>query len=208
MQQENTQNPENIIILATNNLGKVKELEESLAQHTHCSYIAQSEFAVPEVEETGLTFVENALIKARNACSHSGLPSLADDSGLIVPALNDQPGIYSARYAGNARSFDDNINKLLNELDHTAEEDRYAYFVCNIVYLRSAEDPIPLIFQGMWEGRITNEPKGDKGFGYDPVFFVPEHNCTAAELDLNIKNQISHRAQAIDSFKNFLQEDF
>jgi len=205
MQQENT---ENTIILATNNLGKVQELQDALSQHTQCKYIAQSEFAIPEIEETGLTFVENALIKARNACQHSGLPSLADDSGLIVPALGDQPGIYSARYAHNAKSFNDNINKLLNELDHTPEEDRFAYFVCNIVYLRSHDDPIPLIFQGMWEGRITTEPRGTNGFGYDPVFFVPEHNCTAAEIDLEIKNAISHRAQAINNFKEFLQEGF
>ena len=199
--------PENSIILATNNLGKITELKVALESHTSCNYIAQSEFAVPEIEETGLTFVENAILKARNACQHSGMPSLADDSGLIVPAINDQPGIYSARYASNAKSFNDNINKLLNELDQISEEDRYAYFVCNIVYLRTFDDPIPLVFQGMWEGRITTEPSGANGFGYDPVFYVPDYNCTAAELDSEIKNQISHRAQAINSFKDFLQSD-
>lgn len=197
--------PANSIVLATNNLGKVTELKEALESHTTCNYVAQSEFAVPEIEETGLTFVENAILKARNACQHSGMPSLADDSGLIVPAINDQPGIYSARYASNAKSFNDNINKLLNELDQIPEEDRYAYFVCNIVYLRTFDDPIPLVFQGMWEGKITTEPSGTNGFGYDPVFYVPEYNCTAAELDLGLKNKISHRAQAINSFKDFLQ---
>ena len=196
---------ENSIVLATNNIGKIKEMKESLEFHESCNYIAQSEFDVPEIEETGLTFVENAILKARNACHHTGMPSLADDSGLIVPVINDQPGIYSARYAGNARSFDDNINKLLGELDQVPDNERYAYFVCNIVYLRAFDDPIPLVFQGMWEGQITLEPSGSNGFGYDPVFYIPEYKCTAAELDIEIKNKISHRAQAINSFKDFLQ---
>ncbi len=194
---------QNTIIIASNNKGKLIEFEDALAG-TSCQFIPQDEYSVPEAEETGSTFVENAILKARNACIHSNVPAIADDSGLVVPAINDEPGIYSARYAGENKSFPNNIEKLLHELNETPQEQRYAYFICVLAYLRHPDDPIPMIFQGIWEGEITFEPKGDKGFGYDPVFYVPEHQCTAAQLELDIKNKISHRAQALNNFKRFL----
>ena len=194
---------QNTIIIASNNKGKLIEFEDALAG-TSCQFIPQDEYSVPEAEETGSTFVENAILKARNACIHSNMPAIADDSGLVVPAINDEPGIYSARYAGENKSFPNNIEKLLHELNETPQEQRYAYFICVLAYLRHPDDPIPMIFQGIWEGEITFEPKGDKGFGYDPVFYVPEHQCTAAQLELDIKNKISHRAQALNNFKRFL----
>jgi XTP/dITP diphosphohydrolase len=191
------------IIIASNNKGKLTEFQAAL-EHIQHQFLPQEEYSVPEAEETGLTFVENALIKARNACIHSNLPAIADDSGLVVPAINDEPGIYSARYAGDNKSFPHNIEKLLNELDETPAEERYAYFICVLAYLRHPDDPIPMIFQGIWEGSIVFEPTGNNGFGYDPIFYVPEHQCTAAQLDLDTKNIISHRAQALNNFKNFL----
>ena len=196
---------QNTIIIASNNKGKLIEFEDALTG-TSCQFIPQDEYSVPEAEETGSTFVENAILKARNACIHSNMPAIADDSGLVVPAINDEPGIYSARYAGENRSFPNNIEKLLHELNETPEEQRYAYFICVLAYLRHPDDPIPMIFQGIWEGSITFEPKGDKGFGYDPVFYVPEHQCTAAQLELEIKNRISHRAQALNNFKRFIMQ--
>lgn len=196
---------QNTIIIGSNNKGKLIEFEDAL-KNTQYQFIPQDDYYVPEAEETGLTFVENAILKARNACIHSNMPAIADDSGLVVPAINDEPGIYSARYAGEQKSFPDNIAKLLHELDETPQEQRYAYFICVLAYLRHPDDPIPMIFQGIWEGEITFEPEGDKGFGYDPVFYVPEHQCTAAELELDIKNKISHRAQALDNFKKFIMQ--
>jgi XTP/dITP diphosphohydrolase len=196
---------QNTIIIASNNKGKLIEFEDALKNTQH-QFLPQDEYSVPEAEETGLTFVENAILKARNACVHSNMPAIADDSGLVVPAINDEPGIYSARYAGENKSFPNNIEKLLHELDETPQEQRYAYFICVLAYLRHPDDPIPMIFQGIWEGEITFEPEGDKGFGYDPVFYVPEYQCTAAELELEIKNKISHRAQALNNFKRFLMQ--
>ena len=196
---------QNTIIIASNNNGKLIEFEDALSE-TSYQFIPQNEYSIPEIPETGLTFVENALLKARNACEHSNLPAISDDSGLVVPAINDEPGIYSARYAGEKKSFTDNIAKLLHELDETPQEQRYAYFICVLAYLRHPDDPIPMIFQGIWEGEITFEPKGDKGFGYDPIFYVPEYKCTAAELELEIKNKFSHRAQALNNFKKFLMQ--
>ena len=196
---------QNTIIIGSNNKGKLIEFEDALKNTQH-QFLPQDEYSVPEAEETGLTFVENAILKARNACIHSNMPAIADDSGLVVPAINDEPGIYSARYAGEQKSFPDNIAKLLHELDETPQEQRYAYFISVLAYLRHPDDPIPMIFQGIWEGEITFEPKGDKGFGYDPIFYVPEYQCTAAELELDIKNKISHRAQALNNFKRFLMQ--
>jgi len=184
------------IVLASGNKGKVREIQ-SLLSGTDINIVPQSAFDVIEVEETGLTFVENAILKARNAARHTGLPAIADDSGIEVDALNGQPGIYSARFAGNGASDADNLNKLLTELKDVPESKRTARFQCLMVYLRHAEDPTPLICQGTWEGRILFEARGDNGFGYDPVFYVPTHDCSSAELDPDSKNSISHRGQAL-----------
>jgi XTP/dITP diphosphohydrolase len=184
------------IILASNNAGKVREINAMLTGHD-LQVVAQSEFSVPEIEETGLTFVENAILKARNASRHAGLPAIADDSGIEIPALNGRPGIYSARYAGKGASDEDNLYKLMDEIRKLPEEKRQARFVCLMVYLRHADDPVPLIAEGIWEGIAMTEPKGKNGFGYDPMFYVPAHQCTSAELPPDIKNSISHRGQAL-----------
>ncbi|KPK72449.1 MAG: non-canonical purine NTP pyrophosphatase [Acidithiobacillales bacterium SM23_46] len=184
------------VVLASGNPGKVRELSQILAG-LDISVVPQSEFGVPEAEEIGLTFVENALLKARNAASHTGLPSIADDSGIEVDALNGAPGIYSARYAGKGAGDGQNLRKLLKALDEVPDAKRGARFVCVIVYLRHAADPTPVIAQGIWEGRILREARGSGGFGYDPVFWVPTHNCSSAELPAEVKNTISHRGQAL-----------
>ncbi len=184
------------IVLASNNKGKVREINQILAE-LDISVLPQSEFNVDEAEETGLTFVENAILKARNAAEQSGLPAIADDSGIEVDALNGEPGIYSARYAGVGASDEDNLQKLLNALQDVPDEKRTARFQCLMVYMRHANDPTPLICQGVWEGIITHEPQGENGFGYDPVFYVPDHNCTSAQLSAEVKNALSHRGQAL-----------
>jgi len=184
------------IVLATGNLGKVREINELLADHD-MEVIPQSAFGVPEAEETGLTFVENAMIKARNAALHTGLPAIADDSGLEVDALQGAPGIYSSRYAGAGASDRDNLEKLLAELADLAIEQRHARFQCVMVYMRHHLDPTPLICQGTWEGHILFAARGSNGFGYDPVFYVPSHDCSSAELPPEIKNRLSHRGQAL-----------
>ncbi len=184
------------IVLASNNKGKVREINQILSG-LDVSVRPQSEFDIEEVEETGLTFVENAILKARNAAEHSGLAAIADDSGIEVDALKGQPGIYSARYAGVGASDEDNLQKLLGALQDVPEEKRTARFQCLMVYMQHAADPTPIICQGSWEGIITLEPQGENGFGYDPVFFVPEHNCTSAQLSAEVKNQLSHRGQAL-----------
>lgn len=184
------------IVLATGNPGKVREFNAVLTG-LEVEIVPQSAFAVPEVEETGLSFVENALLKARNAARHTGLPALADDSGLVVDALEGAPGIYSARYAGPEADDRANIAKLLAELGETPAEWRGARFHCALALLRHATDPMPLICQASWEGLITFEPYGDGGFGYDPVFLVPSEAQTAAELDPAVKNRLSHRGQAL-----------
>jgi XTP/dITP diphosphohydrolase len=184
------------IVLATGNSGKVREINELLAGHD-VEVIPQSAFQVPEAEETGLTFVENALIKARNAARHAGSPAIADDSGLEVDALWGAPGIHSSRFAGADASDRDNVEKLLAALADVAEERRTARFQCVMVYLRHPRDPTPLICQGTWEGRVLFAPRGSNGFGYDPVFYVPGHECSAAELPPEVKNRLSHRGQAL-----------
>jgi XTP/dITP diphosphohydrolase len=184
------------IVLASNNPGKVREIGQMLAD-LDLQVLPQSAFNIEEVEETGLSFVENAILKARHAAAESGLPAIADDSGLEVDALNGAPGIYSARYAGPGASDTQNLQKLLTELEKVPEAQRTARFQCLMVYMRHAQDPTPLICQGTWEGRITFEPRGESGFGYDPVFFVPSHNCTSAELAPEVKNQLSHRGQSL-----------
>lgn len=184
------------IVLASNNQGKVREIGQMLAE-LELEVVPQSTFNIEDAEETGLTFVENAIIKARHASAAAGLPAIADDSGLEVDALNGAPGIYSARYAGKGASDEQNLQKLLNELENIPEAERTARFQCLMVYMRHAQDPTPIICQGTWEGIITLEPRGDNGFGYDPVFFVPGHQCTSAQLAPKVKNQLSHRGQAL-----------
>lgn len=183
-------------ILATNNQGKVAEFQQLLAPF-NWQIIPQSEFNLPSVEETGLTFIENAIIKARYASEKTGLPAIADDSGLEVDALNGAPGIYSARYAGEHGDFSANNQKLLTELATLSIEQRTARFQCVLVYLKHSKDPSPLVCQGTWEGYISTKLHGHNGFGYDPLFFLPEYNCTAGELDPELKNRISHRGQAL-----------
>jgi XTP/dITP diphosphohydrolase len=184
------------IVLASNNPGKVREINQ-LLNDFDIQVLAQSEFQVPEVEETGLTFVENAILKARNAAALTGLPAIADDSGIEVDALKGAPGIRSARFAGAGASDRDNLDKLLEELQEVPENRRSARFQCLMVYMRHHLDPTPLICQGTWEGRILLEPRGSGGFGYDPIFYVPTHDCASAELPPEVKNQLSHRGQAL-----------
>jgi XTP/dITP diphosphohydrolase len=182
-----------IVVLASGNVGKLRELDAVLAP-LGLSLKPQSEFDVPEVEETGLSFVENAIIKARAAAAHSGLPAIADDSGLEVDYLDGAPGIYSARYSGAGDAA--NNTRLLQELHDVPEAQRSARFQCVLVYMRHALDPTPLVCQASWEGAILFAPTGEHGFGYDPLFYVPEYQCSSAQLPPEIKNRISHRAKA------------
>ena len=184
------------IVLASGNKGKVREFNQLLGE-LDIEVVPQSEFDVPEAEETGLTFVENAILKARNAAAHTGLPAIADDSGIEVDALKGAPGIYSARYSGPGASDEANCDKLLRELEGVSEAERSARFQCLLVLMEHDKDPTPIICQGTWEGRITTAPQGDNGFGYDPVFYVPQHDCTAAQLSPEQKNSLSHRGQAL-----------
>jgi len=189
------------IVLASGNLGKIKEIQALLAGH---QIVAQSAFNVAEADETACTFVENALIKARNAALHCNLPAIADDSGLVVDALNGYPGVISARYAGVGATDQDNIKKLLLALDGVPEAQRTARFICVMVFMAHANDPCPIIAQGVWEGKILTKPAGSNGFGYDPVFWVPDHQCASAELSADDKNAMSHRGQAIRSLTQML----
>lgn len=184
------------IVLASGNSGKLHEFRELLHD---CGFEikAQSEFDVPNVEETGLTFVENAILKARQACEITGLPAIADDSGIEVDALRGEPGIYSARFAGENASDHDNNEKLLQLLRHVPSEQRTARYQCVLVFMQHAGDPTPIICQASWEGHILTAPVGEQGFGYDPLFFVTEQNCSAAQLDKAQKNAISHRGKAM-----------
>jgi XTP/dITP diphosphohydrolase len=184
------------VVLATGNAGKLKEIREMLAG-LDLEVISQRELGIADAEETGLSFVENALLKAHHAAAAAGLPAIADDSGIEVDALNGAPGVYSARYAGPQASDADNNRKLLEALRRLPPEKRTARFQCLMVYLRHAQDPVPLICQGTWEGRILEAPRGANGFGYDPLFFVPSENCSSAELPPERKNALSHRGQAL-----------
>jgi len=184
------------IVLATGNQGKVKELANML-QNLDISIVPQSDFNVPEVAETGTTFVENAIIKARHAAKITGLPAIADDSGLAVDFLQGAPGIYSSRYAGENANDQKNIDKLLIALKDVPETQRSARFLCVLVFMRHSEDPTPIICQGSWEGIITTTQSGEQGFGYDPVFYVPSQKLTSAQLSREVKNQLSHRGQAL-----------
>ncbi len=192
------------LVLASSNAGKVREFNQ-LLEGSDIEIIPQSEYSVAEIEETGLSFVENAILKARNAAEQTGLPAVADDSGLEVDALQGAPGIHSARYAGADASDQDNLDTLLQALEGVPDEQRSARFQCLMVYLRHAKDPTPRIFQGTWEGRILHEARGTNGFGYDPVFYVPDQGCSSAQLPPEVKNRLSHRGQALRRLVNSLR---
>ena len=193
--------PFDTLVLASSNKGKLAELQTMLGDKV--KILPQSDFIDEDVEETGLTFVENALLKARHAARASGLPALADDSGLAVDALGGAPGIYSARYAGGEGDTANNA-KLLQALENVPTEARGAQFICALALLRHADDPMPIICEGIWEGRMLNEARGAHGFGYDPLFWVPERKCSSAELSPAEKNQLSHRARAMAQLRQRL----
>lgn len=184
------------VVLATGNPGKVRELADLLSAFG-LDIVAQTDLGVESAEETGLTFIENAILKARHAAQVTGLPAIADDSGLAVNALGGAPGIYSARYAGDDASDQQNLEKLLQALESTPDGQRQAQFHCVLVYLRHAADSTPLVFHGAWDGEITRTPAGEGGFGYDPVFYIPALGKTAAELTKAEKGKVSHRGKAL-----------
>jgi XTP/dITP diphosphohydrolase len=192
------------LVLASGNAGKLVEMREIL-EGMAIEWVAQGDLGVSDVEETGATFVENAILKARHAARLTGLPALCDDSGICVDALDGAPGLRSARYAGEHGNSGANIAKLLDTLRNVPEESRGAYFLCVIVLLRHADDPAPLIAEGRWHGRILTAPRGASGFGYDPIFLDPQRNASAAELDPAEKNRISHRGQALARLRELLQ---
>ena len=191
------------IVLASSNPGKIKEIQAILAGHP---IVPQSLFNVPDVAETGTTFIENAIIKARNASYHSGLPAIADDSGLVVDALDGAPGVISARYAGIKATDQENVQKLLKEMRIISESDRGARFICVMVFLSHANDPAPCIAQGVWEGQILTQATGDKGFGYDPVFWVSDYQCSSAQLTPEVKNSLSHRGKALQQLTELMTD--
>jgi XTP/dITP diphosphohydrolase len=193
------------LVLASSNSGKLAELV-SILEPLGIRASAQSEWQVPDAVEDGASFLENALIKARNAAALTGLPALGDDSGLVVAALDGRPGIYSARFSGEQATAADNNRKLLQELAGIRGGDRQAYFYCAMVLLRSPADPAPLVATGRWNGRILNVPRGAGGFGYDPLFEVPQLGKSAAELEPDLKNRISHRGQALHAIVEQLQK--
>ena len=191
------------VVLASGNRGKLAEFAE-LAREQDIELIAQSELGVESPAENGLSFIENALIKARHASAHTGLPALADDSGLCVDALGGAPGLYSARYAGDSASAADNNHKLLQVMAGVAAGRRHAFFFCALAFVRSADDPCPLIAEGLWHGRILEAPRGDAGFGYDPLFFDPLQGQGAAEMSAVTKQALSHRGQALAELRRKL----
>lgn len=195
------------LVLATSNKGKIVEFKTLLAP-LGIHVIPQTEFNIPDAEETGLSFIENALLKARHAAKLTGLPALADDSGLAVDALQGAPGIYSARYSGENANAEKNIAKLLAALQNVADTNRQAAFHCALALVLTADDPTPIVCDGYWRGRILTVPRGTQGFGYDPVFYVTEENMTAAELPAEIKNRISHRSKALTLLLKNLQEKY
>ena len=191
------------LVLATSNQGKLAELKPLLAEFDY-ALVTQGELGVSDAVEDGRSFIENAIIKARHASAATGLPALADDSGLVVPALGGEPGIHSARYAGTHGDSAANIAKLLEAMRTLPDSQRAAHFTCVLVLLRHADDPEPLVAEGRWFGQVLLSPRGEKGFGYDPVFLDPRHGLTAAELDAATKNQASHRGQAIARLSTLL----
>ncbi len=195
------------IVLASNNAGKIREINSLLSQQDF-EVLPQKDFTPDEAVEDGLSFVENAIKKARFACKASGLPAIADDSGIEVDALQGAPGIYSARFAGENATDQENLEKLLTDLKDIEDENRTARFQCVMVFMEHENDPTPIICQGSWEGRILKTPQGDNGFGYDPVFFVPEDNCSSAELSADRKNDLSHRGKALKLMTTALSQIF
>lgn len=193
------------IVIASGNAGKLREFQQLLAG---CGFevLPQSEFSVSDADETGTTFVENAIIKARHACAKTGLPAIADDSGIEVDALNGRPGVYSARYSDPYANDANNNKKLLAELVNVPDEKRTARYHAVLAFMRHADDPTPILCHGVWEGFILTEARGENGFGYDPLFFVPSHNCAAAELDKAEKNRVSHRGKAMAELLVRLQQ--
>lgn len=186
------------IVLASSNKGKIREFASMMADLPY-EIVPQSEYNVPDADETGLTFIENAILKARNAAELTNLPAMADDSGVCIDALHGAPGIYSARYAGPNANDADLVHKVLNEMKDIPNEQRHAQFHCVIALLRHAKDPDPIIAHGIWPGVIVHHAQGTQGFGYDPILFLKEHNCTAAELPREVKNKVSHRGQALQA---------
>jgi XTP/dITP diphosphohydrolase len=192
------------VVLATNNAGKIRELQ-ALLTPLQIEVLPKSQFTKDDVAETGTTFIENALIKARHAAQASGLPAIADDSGIEVDALNGAPGIYSARYAGENASDADNLYKLLDEMQAVPDHLRGARYRCALVYVTHADDPLPLCTEATWEGRITRSPMGEGGFGYDPIFWLDEQQQTSAQISAHLKNQLSHRAKALQQLVSLLR---
>lgn len=188
------------LVLASGNVGKLREIA-ALLQGLAITVRPQSDFAVTSIEETGSTFVENAIIKARHAARESGRPALADDSGIAVDALGGVPGVYSARYAGVGASDEENLRKLLDATAHLPATARGCRFVCVMVLMRDADDPLPLIATGIWPGQLLRAPSGNGGFGYDPIFLVSSHGCSSAELPAALKNELSHRGQALRALR-------
>lgn len=193
------------VVLASGNSGKLVEMHELLSP-LGFTLRSQSEWDVPEADETGLSFLENALLKARNAARHTGLPAIADDSGLVVPALDGEPGIHSARFSREGTDSANNA-RLLQEMNAFSGDRRAAHFFCAMVYLRSPRDPAPLVATGAWHGRILMSPRGANGFGYDPLFFVPSEGCASAELPPETKNRLSHRGQAAVALAEALRHE-
>ena len=193
------------IVLASGNLNKVREIN-ALLSNTSYEIIPQSEFNVIEADETGTTFLENALIKARHAAQHTKYPVIADDSGIEVDALDGKPGVFSSRYAGQNASDKDNLNKLIKNIKRLDPKDCHARFICSMVFLENMSEKDPIVVEGVWEGYVVVNPCGKNGFGYDPIFYVPEYECTSAELDRKKKNQLSHRGQAIRKLTKKLNE--
>lgn len=199
--------PDRLLVLASDNTGKLKELSSMLTP-LGWSVRSQGEWKIVKAVEDGLSFIENALIKARHAARYTGLQALADDSGLLVDALSGKPGIYSSRYAGADADDKANNQKLLRALRDVAEPDRAAHFYCAMVFVRHAEDPAPLISTGKWPGRIMEQPRGKGGFGYDPLFWVPGNECSSAELSPEVKNSLSHRRQALTALTAQMKDEF
>lgn len=193
------------IVLATNNEGKCAEIN-AMMHNLPMKLVTQSSLGVSPIEETGLSFIENAILKARHAANVTQLPAIADDSGLVVEALQGRPGIYSARYAGEHGNDQANNIKLLTEMEAVKSANRQAYFYCALIFLRHALDPAPILCTGRWDGLILEKPRGENGHGYDPVFYAPEEKKSAAELSLTVKNQISHRGKAFQALFTLLQD--
>jgi len=193
------------LVLASGNPGKLRELSTML-EPLGWNVRRQSDWKISEAVEDGLSFIENALIKARHASKHTEMPALGDDSGLVVDALNGAPGIFSSRFAGAGADDQSNIRKLLDAMEGIEEPARNAHFYCAMAVVRHALDPAPLLAIGKWDGRILNKPVGTGGFGYDPVFWVPGENCSSAELPATVKNRISHRGQALSALKGQFAE--